>query len=130
MKQQGAPDNIEVIVPKKGKPPLQQQYQSQKEGCDGSIDGSQSTTRKTKAQRKFEHDMRQSARNATEEPENSDNEGKVKRDQEVSPRREKSKPQARRRYVRKEDEDSCDIKIYEPPKREVAAKKSKQFNND
>lgn len=73
--------------------------------------------------------MRQSARNATEEPENSDMDGKDK-DQEVSPRREKSKPQARRKYVRKEDEDSCDIKIYEPPKREVAAKKSKQFNND
>ena len=74
--------------------------------------------------------MRQSARNtATEEPETSDLDGKVK-DREVSPRREKSKPQARRKYVRKEDEDSCDIKIYEPPKREVAAKKSKQFNDN
>ena len=31
MKQQGAPDNIEVLEPKKGKPPLdKQQYQSQK----------------------------------------------------------------------------------------------------
>ena len=51
----------------------------------------------------------------------------------MSPRRETNKPVAnRRKFIAKEEDDSCDIKIYEPKNKrpEIGAKSSKHTNNE
>ena len=80
MKQEAVADDIQVLEPKRGKPPMQPdtgKYTG--EGVqhisttNSNGEPGQSTNRKSKAQRKFEREMRQSARNVTaEEPGMSD----------------------------------------------------------